>query len=215
LSLLLGENLHVEATVDTAAVYERLFAVVGGLGEVGSNTLLRVADSGTSRFFIGCLFIDEELPEVIQQPQIPVSCECCGICLKNCPTGAIKPGQPIDARQCISYLTIEKRGVLSQQEAELVGDWLFGCDDCTTICPPRVEADRRIPVDLEWLFKTSTAAVRRTIKGSAVAYAGVTQLRRNGVVVLKNQQTPQAERLLQWVAENNSSELIRRQIELW
>jgi len=61
LTELLGENIHTEATVDTAAVYERLFATVGGLGVVGSNTLLRVPDSGTSRFFIGCLFIDRLL----------------------------------------------------------------------------------------------------------------------------------------------------------
>ena len=213
LATLLGENIHTEATVDTAAVYERLFATVGGIGEVGSNTLLRVPESGTTRFFIGCLFVDEKLPEVIHNPKMLVDCESCGTCLKNCPTGAIQSGQPIDARQCISYLTIEKKGVLSCEEGELIGNWLFGCDDCTSICPPQVEADLRIPVDLEWLFKTPASEIRRIIKGNAVAYAGVTRLRRNGVVVLKNTGTLRAWDLLQWVGKNTGSELVRRQID--
>ena len=215
LSTLLGENIHTEATVDTAPVYERLFATVGGLGVVGSNTLLRVPNSGTSRFFIGCLFVDIELPEVIHQPKIPMTCDSCCTCLENCPTGAIQSGQPIDARKCISYLTIEKRGVLSRQEGESVGNWLFGCDDCTTVCPPRVETDLRIPVDLEWLLKTPAAEVRRTIKGNATSYAGVTQLRKNAVVVLKNMETPRPQDLLQWVYKNTGSELIRQQIDSW
>jgi len=215
LTELLGENIHTEATVDTAAVYERLFATVGGLGVVGSNTLLRVPDSGTSRFFIGCLFIDSELPEVIHKPKIPIACDICCACLENCPTGAIQSGQPIDARKCISYLTIEKGGTLSREEGQSIGNWLFGCDDCTMVCPPQVEADLRIPVDLEWLLKTSAAELRRIIKGNASAYAGVTQLRRNAVVALKNMGSQQAQDLLQWVRENTGSELIRRQIDLW
>jgi len=215
LSTLLGENIHTEATVDTAPVYERLFATVGGLGVVGSNTLLRVPDSGTSRFFIGCLFVDIELPEVIHHPKIPMTCDSCCACLENCPTGAIQSGQPIDARKCISYLTIERRGVLSRQEGESVGDWLFGCDDCTFLCPPRVEADMRIPVDLEWLLKSPASEIRRTIKGNATSYAGVTQLRKNAVVVLKNMETPHARNLLQWVYKYTGSELIRQQIDSW
>ena len=214
LSVLLGKNIHVEATVDTAAVYERLFATVGGLGEVGGNNLLRVSDSGNTRIFIGCLFVDAELPEVIHEAQMPFACATCNACVNNCPTGAIQFDQPIDARKCISYLTIEKRGTLSRDEGQSVGNWLFGCDDCTMVCPPQVEADMRIQVDLEWLLKAPASEIRRTIKGNATAYAGVTQLRRNAVVVLKNMETPRAQNLLQWVGENTGSELIRRQIDL-
>jgi len=214
LTSLLGENIHAEATVDTAAVYERLFAAVGGLGVVGDNGLLRLSDSGNSRVFIGCLFVDAELPEVIHEPQIPFACATCSACVKNCPTGAIQFGQPIDARKCISYLTIEKRGILSRDEGQSVGNWLFGCDDCTMVCPPQVETDMRISIDLEWLLKAPASEIRRTIKGNATAYAGVTQLRRNAVVVLKNMGTSRAQDLLQWVRENTGSELIRRQIEL-
>ncbi len=214
LKVMLGENVQAEATVDTAAVYERLFATVGGLGVVGDNHLLRVSGSGNARVFIGCLFVDAELPEVIHAAQMPFTCADCSACVKNCPTGAIQFGQPIDARKCISYLTVEKRGTLSREESLLVGNWLFGCDDCTLVCPPRVEADMRIKVDLEWLLKTPAAEIRRTIKGNATAYAGVTQLRKNAVVVLKNNGTDRARDLIQWVRKNTGSELIRRQIDL-
>ncbi len=211
---MLGENIHAEATVDTAAVYERLFASVAGLGVVGDNCLLRVPDSGDSRVFIGCLFVDAELPEVIHEVPLPFACSTCRACVTNCPTGAIQSGRMIDVRKCISYLTIEKRGCLSHNEGQSIGNWLFGCDDCTMVCPPKGKIDMRIPVDLEWLLKTSAAEVRRTIKGNATGYAGVTQLRKNAVVVLKNMATPRAQELLQWVGENTGSELIRQQIDI-
>ena len=214
LKALLGKNVHTEATVDTAAVYERLFASVGGLGVVGGNSLLRVPDSRTTRVFIGCLFVDIELPEVIHEVQMPFACASCHACVKNCSTGAIQSDQPIDVRKCISYLTIEKRGTLSREEGESIGNWLFGCDDCTMVCPSQTVADMRIPVDLEWLLKSPASEIRRTIKGNATAYAGVTQLRKNAVVVLKKLETPRAQNLLQWVHENTGSELIRQQIKL-
>ncbi|SEA55157.1 epoxyqueuosine reductase [Desulfuromusa kysingii] len=215
LTSMLGENIRAAATVDTAAVYERLFATVAGLGVVGGNSLLRVSGSGNTRVFIGCLFVDIELPEVIHEAQMPFACATCHACVKNCPTGAIQVDQPIDARKCISYLTIEKRGPLSQAEGRSIGRWLFGCDGCTLACPPRPKTDMRIPIDLEWLLQSSAAEIRRTIKGNATAYAGVTQLRRNAVVILKNMETRRAQEVLRWTRENSGSELIRQQIDLW
>ena len=208
----LGDGIQSEIAVDTKPVYERLFAGVGGLGELGGNNLLRVPERNT-RVFIGCLFVDAELPEVVPASKFPFACDTCRACIANCPTGAIGWGRPIDARKCISYLTIEKRGVLDQEEEAWLGDWLFGCDNCTTACPPRDTVDTRIPVDLEWLLKSPAAEIRRTIKGSAVAYAGTTQLRKNAVVVLKNRGTPRARELLAWVRENTGSDLVRRQID--
>ena len=211
---LLGEGVQAEAAVDTKAVYERVFASVGGLGVVGGNGLLRVPDHSNVRVFIGSLFVDVELPEVIHEPRMPFSCDGCRTCLEQCPTGAIEFGEPIDARKCISYLTIEKRTPLNREEAGMIGDWLFGCDDCTTACPPRDTVDARIPIDLEWLLKTPAAQLRKLIKGNAVAYGGVTQLRKNAVVILKNMGTPHADGLLQWVRENSGSDLVLRQIGL-
>ena len=215
LTRLLGEGVQAEAAVDTKAVYERLFATIGGLGIRGGNDLLRVPDRTNVRVFIGCLFVDAELPEVILDPKMPFSCDDCRACVKKCPTGAIRFGEPIDARKCISYLTIEKRGVLDRRESEMIEDWLFGCDWCSVVCPPRDKIDTRIPVDLEWLLKTPAAEVRRIIKGNAVSYAGVTQLRKNAVVILKKNGSPRARELLAWVEEKTGSELIRDQLTAW
>jgi epoxyqueuosine reductase len=212
---LLGEGVQAEATVDTKAVYERLFAAVGGLGVIGGNDLLRVPDRTSVRVFIGCLFVAAELPEVIHEAHMPFACDHCLACVKRCPTGAIQFGKPIDARKCISYLTIEKRSVLSLEEGRMIEDWLFGCDWCSVVCPPRDKIDTRIPVDLEWLLKTPSAEIRRTIKGNATDYAGVTQLRKNAVVLLKKHASPRAAGLLAWVSEHTGSELILQQIDVW
>ncbi|NNJ70450.1 MAG: DUF1730 domain-containing protein [Kiritimatiellales bacterium] len=215
LKTLLGENIEAEAAVDTKAVYERLFATVGGLGVIGGNDLLRVPDRTNVRVFIGCLFVDAELPEVIREPKMPFACNDCLACIKKCPTDAIRFGEPIDARKCISYLTIEKRSVLNRKEGEMIGDWLFGCDECTVVCPPKDKVDTRIPVDLEWLLKTPAAQLRRLIRSNAVAYAGVTQLRKNAVVLLKKSHLPAAGELLDWVDKKTGSALIRDQYTAW
>lgn len=212
---MLGEGVRAEAAVDTKAVYERLFATVAGLGIRGGNDLLRVPDRTNVRVFIGCLFVDAELPEIIHEPAMPFPCEDCRACIKKCPTGAIRFGEPIDARRCISYLTIEKRGVLNRQEGEMIEEWLFGCDWCSVVCPPRDRADTRIPVDLEWLLKTPAAEIQRLIRGNAVSYAGITQLRKNAVVILKKSRAPEAAALLDWVAKKTGSELIRHQLTAW
>ncbi len=216
LKAMLGNEIQAEAAVDTKAVDERLFAAVCGLGVIGGNGLLRMPDRTNVRVFIGCLFVDAELPEVIHTPKMPFGCSDCLACIKNCPTRAIEFGEPIDARKCISYLTIEKRSVLNLKEALMIGDWIFGCDQCTAVCPPKDKIDTRIPVDLEWLLKSSAGEIRRTIKGNAVEYAGVTQLRKNAVAVLKaRNSSPRARELLLWVKKNTGSELIRSQFAAW
>ena len=212
---LLGDGIHAEAAVDTKAVYERLFATMGGLGIVGGNDLLRVPGRTNVRVFIGCLFVDAALPEVIHEPKMPFACDDCLACIKNCPTGAIEFGEPIDARKCISYLTIEKRSVLNRAEGDMIGDWLFGCDWCSVVCPPKDKIETRIPVDLEWLLKTPAGEVRRCIKGNATAYAGVTQLRKNAVVLIKKNSSPQARELFKWVQQFTGSQLVRDQLAAW
>ncbi len=209
---LLGEGIKAEAAVDTKAVYERLFATVGGLGIIGGNDLLRVPGRTNVRVFIGCLFVDAELPEVIHEPKMPFACDDCLACIKKCPTDAIQFGEPIDARKCISYLTIEKRSVLDRKESEMIEDWLFGCDWCSVVCPPKDKKDTRIPIDLEWLLKTPAGELRRLIKGNATGYAGVTQLRKNAIVLLKKDKSDKAMALLDWVEKNTGSALIRKQL---
>lgn len=212
---LLGADIQAEIAVDTKPVYERLFATVCGLGIVGGNDLLRVPDRTNVRTFVACLFVDVALPEVIHETKMPFACDDCLACIKNCPTDAIEFSKPIDARKCISYLTIEKRSLLSREEGAMIEDWLFGCDGCTVVCPPRDKVDTRIPVDLEWLLKTQASPLRKILKGNATAYAGVTQLRKNAVVVLKKSRDPRTYELLEWTHKNTGSDLIRQQIDLW
>lgn len=208
----LGAQRQTVAAVDTRPVYETLFASVGGLGLIGQNGLLRTPTLGT-RVFVACLFIDLPLPEVIHEPQMPFPCSSCRACLDNCPSGAITADRPIAAGRCISYLSIEKKAILTAAEAATIGDWLFGCDCCTAVCPPEPAADRRIPVDLDWLLRSPAAEIRRTLKGNATAYAGVSRLRRNAVVVLNNLATERAHKLQSWVWQNSGSQLVRQQID--
>jgi len=212
---LLGEGIHAEAAVDTRAVYERLFATVGGLGIRGGNDLLRVPDRTNVRVFIGCLFVAAELPEVLHEANMPFSCDDCLACIRKCPTGAIQFGEPINAPLCISYLTIEKKSVLNRREAEMIQDWLFGCDWCSVVCPPKDKVDTRIAVDLEWLLKTPAAELNRLVRGNAVSYAGVTQLRKNAVAILKIKDSPRSRELLEWEEKKTGSELILNQLTAW
>ena len=210
----LEKDTQSVVAVDTQPVYERIFAWTAGLGIRGANGLLRTPQAGV-RVFIGCLFVEQELPEQILTPVFSHSCADCEACQYRCPTRALGLDGVVDARRCISYLTIEKRSPLSREEGEMIGDWIFGCDVCTTACPPCSTDDLRIPVDLEWLLKTPSGKLRRALSSTSVAYAGVTQLRKNAVVLLKKSEDLQARKLLRWVTKNTGSELIRQQIHQW
>lgn len=206
-------QFHAEPCVDTKPVFERALAVFGGLGIRGPNDLLRTPDENV-RVFIGSLFCDFEFPEVIHEPVMPFPCKFCNNCVENCPTGALTPGKEFDSPKCISYLTIEKKGTLDKAEREMMEDWLFGCDWCTVVCPPKDKIDTRIPIDLEWLLKSSAGEIKRIIKGTAIEYAGVTKLRRNAVAILKENDAPEAKELLNWAKQNLKSPLVLEQIDV-
>ena len=138
---LLGEKYgEFEATpaVDTKPVFERLLAVFGGLGIRGPNDLLRTPEEDV-RVFIGTLMCNFDFPEVIHTPKMPFPCKFCNNCVERCPTGALTPDQPFNSLECISYLTIEKKGTLNRSERLMIEDWLFGCDWCTVVCPQRIK----------------------------------------------------------------------------
>ena len=208
----LGE-FHAVPCVDTRPVFERALAVFGGLGIRGPNDLLRTPDENV-RVFIGSLFCDIHLPEVILNSAMPFPCKFCNNCVENCPTGALTPGKEFDSPKCISYLTIEKKGSLNHEERVMMEDWLFGCDWCTVVCPPKDKVDTRIPIDLEWLLKSPAGEIKRLIKGTAIEYAGVTKLRRNAVAILKEKKSPEALELLGWAGKNLKSPLVLEQIDV-
>lgn len=122
----------VRVFVDSAPVLDRAWAVRCGLGFIGKNTTLIHPKRG-SFFFIGHLFLPIAL-EATGQP-LPNHCGRCTKCLDACPTGAIDEPFHIDARKCLSYLTIEYKGSLEGQDPNRFKGWMYGCDICQDVCP--------------------------------------------------------------------------------
>lgn len=120
------------AFVDSAPVMERPLAEKAGLGWTGKHTLIINSNAG-SWFFLGEIFTFLPLP--IDQPEQPNQCGECTACLKVCPTDAFTAPYELDARRCISYLTIENKGPIPLEFREPIGNRVFGCDDCQAICP--------------------------------------------------------------------------------
>ncbi len=118
--------------VDSAPVLDRAWAAQSGLGFIGKNTLL-INKKGGSFFFIGQIIIDLEL-DYIENPDFTNYCGTCTACIDACPTKAIKPFE-VDARRCISFLTIENRDDIPDKFKGKMNDWIFGCDICQDVCP--------------------------------------------------------------------------------
>ena len=166
------------AFVDSAPVLERALAEKSGLGWIGKNTMLINKQAG-SWVFLGELFTDLPLPT---DEQGSAHCGSCRACLDVCPTDAFVAANQLDARRCISYLTIELKGAIPLELRKPMGNRIFGCDDCQLICPwnkfsrlsdegdfsPRHGLDDAALLDLfawteeEFLARTAGSAIRRT-----------------------------------------------------
>lgn len=130
--------------VDTAPTMDKALAVRAGLGWQGKNTNVLSRNLG-SFFFLGGVITDLDL-----RPDVPVtdSCGTCRACVAACPTEALKGDHTLDARLCISYLTIEHRGPIPRELRSKMGDWVFGCDICQDVCPVVWEVQDRDHPDL-------------------------------------------------------------------
>jgi epoxyqueuosine reductase len=179
------------AYVDTGPVLERDLAARAGLGWIGKNTMLLHPAVG-SWFFIGVLLTTAELPH---DTPLPDRCGSCRACLDVCPTGAFVEPYVLDARRCISYLTIEHRGEVAPELQPLVGEWEFGCDLCQSVCP----WNRRAPETREAAFLPSGAypgaeailgmddgAFAQRFAGTALTRPRAAGMRRNAAVALAN-----------------------------
>jgi epoxyqueuosine reductase len=179
------------AYVDDRPLAERALAARAGLGWIGKNTNLLTHQPAGSWVFLGAILSSAELPA--DQP-VRTNCGGCTRCLSGCPTGALVAPQTIDARRCISYLTIEHRGVLMGWEARAIGDWIFGCDVCQEVCPVNAEADDEGPLRvpllplIEWLLPLGTRAFERAVGETALTRAGRHRLLRNAIAALGNRE---------------------------
>jgi epoxyqueuosine reductase len=129
---LVGAAFSYQLYTDTGPVLERELAMRAGLGWIGKNTCLIQPEIG-SYTLLSEAFLGIRLP--LDQPFTKDFCGKCSRCMEACPTRCIRPDRTIDARRCISYLTIENKGAIPPDLREKVGEWLFGCDICQAACP--------------------------------------------------------------------------------
>jgi epoxyqueuosine reductase len=188
-----------KAFVDSGPVLEREFASIAGVGWIGKNTHLISPQRG-SWFFLGELFLS--IPLVYDRP-IRDRCGKCDLCIKACPTGAFVGPYVLDARRCISYLTIELKGFIPRHLRPLVGSHIFGCDICQEICPYNVKARPTMEKayapraglyapDLIPLLSLDEQKFRHRFRGSPILRAKRKGLLRNVAVALGNIKSPEA-----------------------
>ncbi len=189
-----GIEVQFRPFVDSAPVLERPLARNAGLGWIGKHTLLLNRHAG-SWFLLGELFINLPLP--VDAPETEQHCGRCRACLDVCPTNAFPEPYVLDARRCISYLTIEHKGSIPHELRPLMGNRIFGCDDCQLICPWNRFARRSSEPDfqprhgldtaslLELFLWDETTFLKRT-EGSAIRRTGYEGWQRNLAVALGN-----------------------------
>jgi epoxyqueuosine reductase len=210
-------SLQLRSYVDTGPLVERVYAKYAGIGWIGKNTCIINQRLG-SWLFLGVILTSLRLagddlfenlaPFDPSESKIwengltadmpaPDRCGSCTRCISACPTQAIIAPYQLDARLCISYLTIEKRGEIPEELRAGVGRHVFGCDICQDVCPwnrkapitsaPEFEPrDRLLNPDLEWLAEMQPADFREKFRGSPVKRTKLAGLRRNAVIAMGN-----------------------------
>ncbi len=208
------------AFVDSAPVLERAIAEQAGIGWIAKNTML-INESAGSWFFLGEIYTDIPLPH--SEPKREKHCGSCNACLKACPTDAFVSPFVLDARRCISYLTIEHKGAIDPDLRSKMGNRIYGCDDCQLVCPwnkfasitkepdfqPRGELANP---DLTALFAWTEEEFEERLRGSPIRRIGHERWLRNIAIALGNAETTAAVVHALKTRENHPSELVREHV---
>jgi len=204
--------------VDSKPVLERAWAERAGIGFVGKNCCLIIPGIG-SHAFLACVVTTAAL-----SPDEPMSRRCgsCTLCLDACPTRAFEGPRSLDARKCISYLTIEHRGAIPTEHRRALGPWMFGCDVCQDVCPYNqtsgagngafeafAPGERWAEVDAADLLQMSEEAFGRWAEGSPLKRARHEGLTRNVALILGNCGDARHLRVLDHARGNHPSEVVR------
>lgn len=185
---------------DSSPILERDLAKRAGLGWVGKNTCIIHPKKG-SLFFIGEIYTSLKVER--EFAPLPDFCGTCTRCIDICPTGALVEPKKMDARKCISYLTIESRALPPVELREKIGDWFFGCDLCQTVCPwnqkvfkgqlsieplqtLNTEDEESLTSDLRYILTSSGKKLEKDFFGTPLARAGSFGLKRNALIVIAN-----------------------------
>lgn len=220
---LLGDYIHelqpdcrTRGVVDSAPVLERDFAKQAGLGWFGKNTMLINKKEG-SWFFISAILTDLELDP--DQPHLTDHCGTCTRCLEVCPTDAFEAPYELNARKCISYLTIELKQPIPENLRPGMQDWIFGCDLCQDVCP----WNKRIPenrttffesaepltsVDAIELLELNETEFRNRFRKTPLSRPGRKGILRNAAIILGNEANPRSIPVLSF-SLNDKEPLIR------
>ncbi len=165
--------------IDSAPILERSFAYAGGLGFIGKNTMLIIPGHG-SYVFLAEILTTAEIPFL---PVVPLESQCgdCTRCIEACPTGALEAPYLHDARRCLSYLTIEYKGLLNDKVAKAMGHCFFGCDVCQEVCPFNEDKGRKevILPPAQDLLRSSEEEFDKLFGKTAFARAGFWKIREN------------------------------------
>src|SRR3984957_5449461 len=190
--------LQTRCYVDSGPIVERVYAKYAGVGWIGKNTCILNQQLG-SWLFLGVILTSLEL-----EPDLPAPDRCgtCTRCIDACPTNAFIAPYQLDSNKCISYLTIEKRGPITEELRAGMGRHIFGCDICQDVCPwnrkaPATDAEEfqsrpeLVNPALDWLAEMSAEDFRHTFHGSPLRRTKRTGLRRNAVIAIGNSGDPE------------------------
>ncbi len=216
--LLRGEGHSARAAVDTLPLLERAWAQRAGVGFIGKNCCLIVPGMGSH------VLLSAVVTSAALESDAPMRerCGACTLCLARCPTQAFVGPREMDARRCISYLTIEQRGPIPQELRRGLEDWVFGCDACQDVCPfnatskPEPATTAPFEAHARWqehacedLLQMDEASFGVYALGSPIKRPGRIGMARNAAIVLGNRGTKRHLPILAQTAAQHDSELVR------